>query len=59
MKHLIYNGKDLGAVKAYRQNRDRKQWTFLMDDEYIISIDWFLIKSFSSCDNLEIITYTA
>lgn len=57
-RQLIIDGKPVGEVTGYRQNREIKRWVFLMRAGYYISIDWSNIKSFSSGgENLEIITY--
>lgn len=58
-KNLIIDGKNLGAVTGYRQNRELKRWVFLMQAGYYIGVDWSNIKLFTSSGDLEIITYNA
>ena len=58
-KKLIIDGKNLGDVIGYRQNRELKRWVFLMQGGYYISVDWANIKLFISSLDLEIITYNS
>ena len=58
MNRLIIDGADKGEYIGYRQNRERRQWVFLMKDGYFISIDWASIKLFdSSSGNAVIILF--
>ena len=57
MQALYINGKPMGNVIRYRQNRDARRWTFDMFGGYNISIDFDSIKLFSSGAKLEIILY--
>lgn len=56
-KELILNGKPMGKVIGYRQNRDLQRWDFLMEAGYYIGVDFSTIKSFTSCGDLEVIMY--
>ena len=58
MQNLIIDSKNLGAVIGYRQNREMKRWSFLMQAGYYISVDFSNIKSFESGENLVMTTYT-
>lgn len=53
-QHLVIDGKDLGGVIGYRQNREMNRWVFLMEAGYYISVDWCSIHQFNSAADLEI-----
>ncbi len=55
--NLIIDGKNLGPVKGYRQNRQLLRWVFLMEAGYYIGIDLSSVKSFTSCGELNITTF--
>lgn len=57
-RRLFIDGKDLGPVIGYRQNRESEMWVFLMESGYYISVEWSGIKRFDSgSSNLEIDLY--
>lgn len=58
MKNLIIDGKDLGPCIGYRQNQERKTWSFLMDAGYYIAVEFGTIKQFTSAGNHEIILFS-
>ena len=58
MQNLIIDGKTLGAVIGYRQNRELKRWSFLMKAGYYIGVDFSSIKTFESGKHLVIELYT-
>ena len=56
-QELFINSKPMGKVIGYRQNRELQRWVFLMKAGYYIGVDFSNIKHFTSCGNLEIVTY--
>ena len=57
MKNLIIDGKNLGEVIGYRQNREMQRWSFLMKAGYYISVDFANIRMFESGENCIVNTY--
>ena len=59
MKHLIIDGKDYGLCDNYKQDREgpAKGWIFIMATGIETKVPFSLIKSFTSHDSLEIITF--
>ena len=65
IQKLIIDGCYVGTVKRYYQNRDHQSWVFVLDtydtanEKYQLQVEvkFSAIKNFSSCGNLEIITW--
>ena len=57
MQNLIIDGKNLGEVIGYRQNREIQRWSFLMKAGYYISVDFANIRLFESGENCIVSTY--
>ena len=58
MQNLYINGNFIGKVKGYRKRGGAiEAWSFLMDGGFFVSIQMSNIKTFSSCGDLQIITF--
>ena len=57
MQNLIIDGKNLGEIIGYRQNREMKRWSFLMKSGYYIGVDFYNIRTFESGENCILNTY--
>jgi hypothetical protein len=55
MNNLIVNGVKIGMVLSYTQNN--QCWEFLMESGEVLRIEFSNIKMFTSCPNLDIITF--
>lgn len=55
-KRLVINSTVFGDVVHYQQDREKKAWTFTLNNMTTVSIPFFEIKLFTSAEDLEIIT---
>lgn len=56
--HLIIDLEDLGQCESYYRSKELGGWLFIMADKgYHIFVSYDDIQGFTSCGNIEIVTY--